>query len=228
MSDASEMKRLAGEKAAEYVEDGMVVGLGTGSTVFFTILKLGERVREGLNIVGIPTSKATEKLALEQGISLGNLAEHPRIDITIDGADEVDPELNLIKGMGGALLREKVVASVSEKMIIVVDDSKIVETLGTKSALPVEVVPFALSSCIAELEKLCDEVMTRKTDGQIYVTDNGSNIVDCLFSGIPDPEKLENILSRMPGAIENGLFLGLATLAIVGTPEGVKVYQKPI
>jgi ribose 5-phosphate isomerase A len=223
MSDTVEMKRLAGEEAAGQVRDGMIVGLGTGSTVHYTVMRLGEMVREGLNITGIPTSKATERLATEQGIKLGTLAEHPSIDITIDGADEVDPQLNLIKGMGGALLREKVVASVSEKMIVVVDDSKLVETLGTKSPLPVEVVPFALSPCLAELGKLCDETVVRTVGGQAYVTDNGNNIVDCRFSGIPEPRVLENKLMGIPGVVENGLFLGLATLAVVGTPGGVSI-----
>lgn len=226
MSDAAKMKKLAGETAAGHVDDGMIVGLGTGSTVYYTVMKLGESVRGGLNIVGVPTSKATEKLATEQGIKLGTLAEHPRIDITIDGADEVDPHLNLIKGMGGALLREKVVASVSDKMIVIVDDSKIVDVLGTISPLPVEVTPFALSPCLAELKRICDEAVVRRTDGQIYVTDNGNNIVDCKFDGIADPEELEIALSRIPGVVANGLFLGLATLAIVGTPEGIKVRQR--
>ena len=141
MSNAEEMKKLAGEKAAEYVKDGMIVGLGTGSTVYYTILKLGELVRSGeLNIIGIPTSIATEKLATEQGIMLGTLEDYPEIDLTIDGADEVDHNLNLIKGMGGALLREKVVAMVSKREIIIADSSKEVKMLGTKSALPVEIL----------------------------------------------------------------------------------------
>jgi ribose 5-phosphate isomerase A len=228
MSDSAEMKKLAGETAAGQVKDGMTVGLGTGSTVFYTVLKLGAMVREGLNISGIPTSKATEKLALEQGIKLGTLAEYPSINLTIDGADEVDPSFNLIKGMGGALLREKVVASVSERMTVIVDDSKMVEKLGTRSPLPVEVVPFALSTCLSGLEKLCCEAVVRQVDGETYLTDNGNNIVDCHFEGIEDPIELDGKLFGIPGVVENGLFLGLATTVVVGTPEGVKVLQKPI
>jgi len=228
MSDQDEMKRLAGETAAERVRDGMIVGLGTGSTVFYTVLKLGEMVRGGLDITGVPTSKATERLATEQGIKLGTLAEFPRINLTIDGADEVDPQFNLIKGMGGALLREKVVASVSERMIVIVDDSKMVEKLGTRSPLPVEVVPFALATALLELKELCKEAVVRENDGQTFVTDNGNNIVDCRFEGIDDPVELDSRLFGIPGVVENGLFLGLATTVVVGTPEGVKVLEKPI
>lgn len=227
MSDAEELKRLAGEKATEQVEDGMVVGLGTGSTVYYTIMKLGQMVREdGLEITGIPTSIATEKLAREQGIRIGRLDEHPAIDTTIDGADEVDPQLNLIKGMGGALLREKVVASVSRYEIIIADGSKEVEVLGTRSPLPVEVLPFALAAVMPELEGLCNEAVLRERDGRTFISDNGNNIIDCRFGEIKQPEALESRLNNIPGVVENGLFLGLAHQAILGTTDGLRILQK--
>lgn len=223
-----DLKKQVGEAAAGHVKNGMVVGLGTGSTVHYTILKLGERVKDdGLNIIGIPTSRSTESLALELGIELGTLAEHRTIDLTIDGADEVDPHLNLIKGMGGALLREKVVAFMSREEIIVADESKVVKVLGTRSPLPVEVLPFALPFCLARLEEKCSEARVRKVDGSDYITDNGNNIIDCRFDGITQPETLERELDRIPGVVGNGLFLGLATHAMIGKPEGV-VLLRPI
>ncbi|MFO7619478.1 MAG: ribose 5-phosphate isomerase A [Thermoplasmata archaeon] len=227
--DAEALKKLAGEKAAEFVKDGMVVGLGTGSTVYYTILKLGERVRSGeISIVGIPTSKATEKLAVTNGIKLGALDEHQAIDLTIDGADEVDPNLDLIKGMGGALLREKVVASVSKEVIIIADESKSVKVLGSRSPLPVEVVPFALATAKARLENVCLEATLRERNGHIYVTDNGNFIIDCRFRSIPEPHKLEAELNLIPGVVENGLFIGMATRAILGTGDGIKIIEKAI
>lgn len=215
---ADDQKKLAGEAAAKYVKSGMVVGLGTGSTVYYTILKLGELK---LNIIGIPTSRSTETIAKRAGIRLGTLDEHPRIDVTIDGADEIDPSLNLIKGMGGALLREKVVAHASKKLIIVADESKVVNVLGIKSPLPVEVVQYALPHCLAELKKLCREAKVRSSNGLAYVTDNGNNIIDCKFDRITDPAALEARLNLTPGVVENGLFLNLATLAIVGGTKGL-------
>jgi ribose 5-phosphate isomerase A len=221
------LKRLAGEAAVEHVKDGMVLGLGTGSTVYYTILKLGELVRGSLEITGVPTSVSTEKLARERGIPLTALEEHPVIDLTIDGADEVDPNLDLIKGMGGALLREKVVASASKRMIVVVDDSKIVEKLGTKSPVPVEVVPFALSPCMKRLAGMCQEAKLRERGGKVYVTDNGNNIIDCWFDGIQNPAELERELNLIPGVMENGLFLGRADLAVVGGTKGLRQIEKP-
>lgn len=225
MNDSESLKRIAGEKAAASVEDGMVVGLGTGSTVYYTILELGKMVRNGLKITGIPTSKATEKLAVTHGIPLGSLEQHHSIDLTIDGADEIAPNLDLIKGMGGALLREKVVASVSKQLIIVADGSKTVEVLGTKSPLPVEVLPFAVPAVLRKLGDICTQADVRLRNGYVYVSDNGNNIIDCRFDSIREPEKLEASLNRIPGVVENGLFLGMADMAIIGTADGIKLIE---
>jgi len=226
MHDAESLKKLAGEKAAESVKDGMIVGLGTGSTVYYTILKLGQMVRSGLSITGIPTSKATEKLAVINGIKLGTLDQHPAIDITIDGADEIAPNLDLIKGMGGALLREKVVASVSKQLIIIADESKAVNILGTKSALPVEVLPFALPTVTARLEGLCVEAKLRMRNNFVFVSDNGNYIIDCRFDSIPQPRELESKINSIPGVVENGMFLGMANRAILGTKDGIRILEK--
>jgi ribose 5-phosphate isomerase A len=202
------LKKQAGEKAAEYVEDSMVVGLGTGSTVEWTIRRLGEMVQEGMKIIGIPTSIRSEKLALELGIPLSTLLEHPKIDLTIDGADEVDPNLNLIKGLGGALTREKIVASCSKKEIIVVDDSKIVDNLGTKAPVPVEVIQFAWNTCKSSLQNLDSEPELRMSGRR--------------FKAITNPKTLELQINNIPGVIENGLFVDLTDIVIVATPDGIR------
>jgi ribose 5-phosphate isomerase A len=216
------LKKQAGEKAAEYVEDSMVVGLGTGSTVEWTIRRLGEMVQEGMKIIGIPTSIRSEKLALELGIPLSTLLEHPKIDLTIDGADEVDPNLNLIKGLGGALTREKIVASCSKKEIIVVDDSKIVDNLGTKAPVPVEVIQFAWNTCKSSLQNLDSEPELRMSGQENYVTDNNNYVLDCRFKAITNPKTLELQINNIPGVIENGLFVDLTDIVIVATPDGIR------
>ena len=221
-------KQIAGERATEYVKDGMVVGLGTGSTVYFTIKKLGIRVSEGLDIIGIPTSIQSEKIAKDSQIKLSTLEDHPQIDVTIDGADEVDPNLNLIKGMGGALFREKIVASASKMEVIVVDPSKMVEILGTKSPLPVEVSSFGWKICFEELQTLGCSPTLRKKDGEILISDNKNYIIDCSFEKIDDPKTLESKINNIPGVIENGLFLGLADLVIVGAVDGCQLFSKPL
>ncbi len=224
---AEDMKRIAGEKAAEYVKDGMVVGLGTGSTVYYTILKLGEMVKDGLDIIGIPTSIGTERLARELGIKISTLYEHPEIDLTIDGADEIDPELNLIKGGGGALLREKIVASASKMEIIVADERKLVDKLGERFHLPVEVIPFSYSVVFKRLDSMGLNPVLRKKNGEIYITDNGNYIIDCHTGPMENPEELEKDLNMIPGVVENGLFIGLAHMAIVGTSKNkVKEFRR--
>ncbi len=219
-------KQLAGEYAVQYVESGMAIGLGTGSTVFFALQKLGQMLREGQlhDLVGIPTSVQTERLARKLGIPLTTLEERVAIDLTIDGADEVDPRLNLIKGLGGALLREKIVAAVSRRLVIAVDESKWVRQLGTKAPLPVEVVPFGWKTVAGFVESLGgNPVLRRDTVGQPYVTDNGNFILECRFPGIADPADLECRLNNRPGVVENGLFLGLASVVVLADAYGVQV-----
>ncbi len=222
--DVEELKRLAGEKAAERVKDGMIVGLGTGSTVKYTILKIGEMVKEGLDIVAIPTSKATEKLAKEVGIKLANLEDFERIDLTIDGADEVDANLNLIKGGGGALLREKMIAYYTNYEIIVVDERKISNVLGS-FPLPVEVVKFGSGRTMRTLESMGCTPEIRRKNGDIFVTDNGNYIVDCKFAEIRNPEEIEVEINMVPGVVENGIFANLANEVIVGTKNGIEVLK---
>jgi ribose 5-phosphate isomerase A len=215
-------KEAAGRAAAELVRDGDVVGLGTGSTAYFAVIALGERVKAGLKIVGIPTSVQTADLARAVGIPLTTLDEHPEIDITIDGADEVDPKLNLIKGGGGALLREKVVASASRKMVVVADSGKIVPVLG-KFALPVEVIAFARAVVGKKIVALgATPKLRTRPDGGPYLTDNGNQILDCSFGQIADVWALALALSNIPGIVEHGLFVGLAKLALVGRGDRVE------
>jgi ribose 5-phosphate isomerase A len=215
-------KEAAGRAAAKLVRDGDVVGLGTGSTAYFAVIALGARVRAGLKIVGIPTSVATGELARGVGIQLTSLDEHPEIDITIDGADELDPKLNLIKGGGGALLREKVVASASKKMVVISDSTKVVPVLG-KFPLPVEIIAFARAVVEKKIAALGGAPKLRmKADGSVYVTDNGNQILDCSFGKIAEPAKLARALSDVPGVVEHGLFIGLASFAIVGRGNTVE------
>jgi len=215
-------KEAAGRAAAALVRDGDVVGLGTGSTAYFTVLALGERVKTGLKITGIPTSVQTADLARAAGIPLTTLDEHPEIDITIDGADELDAHLRLIKGGGGALLREKVVASASKKMVVVADSAKVVSVLG-RFPLPVEVIAFARSVVENKIAALGGSPKLRtKPDGSPFVTDNGNPILDCNFERIADPPALARALSSIPGIVEHGLFIGLASLALVGRGDRVE------
>jgi ribose 5-phosphate isomerase A len=224
---AEALKRRAAERAAEWIEDRMVLGLGTGSTVRHLLDVIAERRAAGdwSRIVGVPTSEDTHRRATTLGIPLATLAEQPRIDLTIDGADEIDPALRLIKGLGAALLREKVVASVSERMVVVADASKRVARLGTKAPLPVEVDRFALAAVEPFLRALgAVPVLRRDPAGAEVVTDGGHLIDDCRFpAGIADPEGLEATLTRRPGVLETGLFLGMATAAVIAAEDGVEV-----
>jgi ribose 5-phosphate isomerase A len=215
-------KEAAGRAAAKLVRDGDIVGLGTGSTAYFTVIALGERVNAGLKIIGIPTSVATADLARAVGIRLTTLDENPEIDITIDGADEVDPKLNLIKGGGGALLREKIIATVSKKMVVVADSGKMVPALG-KFPLPVEIIDFARTVIEKRITALGATTRLRmKADGKPFVTDEGHHILDCSFGKIADPAVLARALSDMPGVVEHGLFIGLAKLVVVGRETAVE------
>jgi ribose 5-phosphate isomerase A len=215
-------KQAAGYKAAELVSDGMTVGLGTGSTVFYTLEALAQRVAKGLEIRGVPTSLDTETKAREFGIPLTTLDEVTSIDLTIDGADEIDPQFNMTKGGGGALLREKVIAYISKREAIVVGRNKLVERLGTTFLLPVEVVPFARPVVVRAITELGAQPVLRQAEpGQTYATDNGNEILDCRFpDGIADAAGLERELASIPGVVESGLFVGLAQIAIVGDSDG--------
>jgi ribose 5-phosphate isomerase A len=215
-------KEAAGRAAAKLVRDGDVVGLGTGSTAYFAVVALGERVKAGLKIIGIPTSVQTADLARQVGIPLTTLDEHPEIDITIDGADEIDPELRLIKGGGGALLREKVVAAASKKMVVVADSAKVVPVLG-KFPLPVEIISFARTVVEKTIVSLgATPKLRTKADGSVFLTDNGNPILDCSFGKIAVPAALALALSNTPGIVEHGLFIGLVTLALVGRGNSVE------
>ena len=214
-------KQAAARAAVQLVESGSVVGLGSGSTATFAIQFLAERVRYGLTIVGIPTSKATKQLAEQLGIPLTTLDKAPVIDIDIDGADEIDPMLNLIKGGCGAMLREKVIASASKRFVVVAESTKLVPHLG-KFPLPVEVISFAEALVKRRIEALGAQVTLRKqNDGAVYVTDEGHHILDCNFGEITDPAALNGKLHEIPGVVEHGLFIGLAEMAFVGKDGGV-------
>jgi ribose 5-phosphate isomerase A len=218
-------KHSAGVAAAQLIEDGMVIGLGSGSTAAHLVYALAQRLQTGLRIVGaVPTSNATAELASNLGIPLTTLDAHPQLDLVIDGADEIDSQLNLIKGGGGALLREKIVASTAHRFVIIGDITKLVPILGKDFALPVEIVPFALAPIQNRLGALGITIQVRKLGNQVYITDNGNMIVDCAFpQGITDPFAIHTRMKSIVGVVETGLFLGMAEQAIIGGPEGVKV-----
>lgn len=219
-----DQKRVAAEAAVELVQDGMVVGLGTGSTAAFAIDALAERVRQGLRIIGIPTSERSGRQAQAGGIPLGTLEEHHRIALTIDGADEIARgSLDLIKGLGGALLREKIVAAASDRLVIVADSAKLVDGLGTGVPVPVEVVPFGWQTTAERLKRLgANPVLRRDGTGQAFHTDGGNLILDCGFGPIADAARLEPALSHVVGVVESGLFIGMADLALVAGDAGVQ------
>ncbi len=221
--DIDELKRQVGVYAAERVQDGMVVGLGSGSTARFATLHIGARLRAGTlrGIVGVPTSDGTERLALEQGIPLTDLNAHPYIDLTIDGADEVDPSRNVIKGLGGFLLREKIVAYNTRHEIIVVDHRKLSPRLGIVSPVPVEVVRFGWQRTHAALMRTGAEPTLRLREGLPYITDEGNYILDCHYAEPFPLESLAQQLHAIPGVVEHGLFLGLVSEVIVATPQGI-------
>ena len=225
MSD--NLKRAAAERAAALVTDGMKLGLGTGSTAAFFVSALAERVRGGLKVVGVPTSEATREQAQHEGVPLTTLDETPELDLTVDGADELDDDLRLIKGGGGALLREKIVASASRRMIVIADGSKHVAKLG-RFPLPIEVVPFGLKATEIALTKLFESLdisgelrLRSAADGMPFVTDGGHFILDAHLGRIDKPNVLASTLNNIPGVVEHGLFIGLATGAILATGEGL-------
>ena len=233
MSRAIEdLKKDAGEKAAEYVESGMVVGLGTGSTAVHAVRAIGRMLQNGRlhNILGIPTSEETRQEAERLGIPLTSFDENPIIDITIDGADEIDPNFNLIKGLGAALLREKIVATASKQMIVVIDDRKIVDKLGTRAPVPVEVIPFARQPVESYLKTLGGRPvlrMDRETGQNPVITDENNIIFDCWFDGgLDNPIEMGQAILSQPGVVEHGLFFNLATRAVVAATDGIQILEK--
>lgn len=218
-------KRLAGEAAVTLIEDGMVVGLGTGTTATQMIYALGRRIQEGLRITGaVATSQASEDLARNLGIPIADLDTYPVLDIYIDGADEIDEQLHLIKGGGGALLREKIVASSTRRFIVIGDVTKRVALLGRNTPLPVEAIPFAVTPVTKHLEALGATVRLRRSEDSMFLTENCNIILDCFFAnGIPDPTELNARIHSIVGVVETGLFLNMAERAIIGGPEGITV-----
>ncbi|MGI9425431.1 MAG: ribose-5-phosphate isomerase RpiA [Hyphomicrobiaceae bacterium] len=227
--DVKEKKRVAAERALEYIQPGMLVGLGTGSTAAEFVDLLGARVAAGLDITCVATSDATQRQATSLGIKMTTLDDCPFLDLTVDGADEIDHELRLLKGGGGALLREKIVATASDRMIVIADDSKQVERLG-RFPLPIEIVNFGLAATKAMVEAMAHDadldgeiVIRSRPDGSPFLTDCGNVILDCSFGEIPDPALLADLLSIVPGVVEHGLFLGLADIVIIAGSKGVTV-----
>jgi ribose 5-phosphate isomerase A len=220
-------KRNAATRAVAAVESKMVLGLGSGSTASLAIELLGQRVAQGLDVTGIPTSERTAALARKFGIPLTDFAQHRRIDLTIDGADQIETgTLNLIKGLGGALLREKIVAEASARMIVVADHTKQVQQLGAATPLPVEIVPFGWQITLEKLPALGCTAALRRVDGKAFISDGGHYIADCSFATIPDAAALQAQLKRITGVVETGLFVGLASQAILGTDDGVTVLER--
>ena len=223
-------KRKAALEAIKHVENGFVVGLGSGSTAAIAIEALGERKqKEKLNVLGIPTSYQAFLLAVKHGIGVTTLEEHSVIDVTIDGADQIDPALNLIKGMGAALVREKIVASASKINVIIADESKKVKVLGESGQpVPVEVLPFAISVVKHKIEAIGGKAVLREAKGKVgpVITDNGNVVIDAGFGLIDDAVELEKNLQMIPGVVETGLFIGLANIAYVGTPSKVEQIQR--
>ncbi len=229
MGDLDIYKQQAAEHALQYVQSGMALGLGTGSTAKHMLRGLAARLRDGRlrDIVGVPTSEGIAALARELGIPLVTLAERPRLDLAIDGADEIDPQLNAIKGLGGALLREKIVAASAERFVIVGDETKLVSRLGQHAPVPVEVIPFGLPLCERRLAALGSVPTLRRVDGgDPFFTDEGNVILDCRFDAIDDAPALAAAIDAIPGVVEHGLFLSMAALALVAGPGGVRTITR--
>lgn len=227
--DPRQKKIAAARRALEYIRPGTAIGLGTGSTAAELVTLLGDQVQQGFEVIAVPTSEATRQQAESLGIPLTTLDETPALDVTIDGADELDHALRLIKGGGGALLREKIVACASNRMVVIADDTKLVSTLG-KYPLPIEVIPFGLAATqarISALAKTLDLIgnisLRSSSGGDPFITDNGNFILDCAFGAIPQPEALATGLNTVPGVVDNGLFLGIADTAIIASDKGVEV-----
>jgi ribose 5-phosphate isomerase A len=221
--DLDQLKRAAALKALDFVRDGMIVGLGTGTTARHVVIALGEKVRAGMKLRGVPTSRETAALARQSGIALLDTDDRWVLDVAIDGADQVDPALNLIKGGGGALLKEKIVAASSKQFIVLVDHTKRVSVLGGSFPLPVEIIPFGWGSTAREIEaRTHGRVVLRERNGTPFRTESGNFIVDVHLPRIDRPKDMESALNNIPGVVETGLFVGRTDVLIVGTPEGVE------
>jgi len=220
-------KRIAARKALEFASNASIVGLGTGSTTKFAIEGLAELIHHGASFRGVATSKRTEKLARELGIPLVELAEAGSVDVTIDGADEIDPAFNMIKGGGGALTREKLVALASSTRVIIADETKLVSVLGTARPLPVEVLPFAWTMSARLVAQLNCTVTRREENERPFITDNGNFVLDCKFDSIPDPAAMETRIKLVPGVVECGLFIGIADIVVIGSDSGARVLRRP-
>jgi len=222
-------KRRVALEAVKQVEDGFVVGLGSGSTAAYVIEEIGRLIRQdGLRVLGVPSSSQAMMLAVRSGVSLTTLDEHPILDLAIDGADQIDKKLNVIKGGGGALTREKIVASAAKQFVVVADETKLVEKLGANCRVPVEVLPFALATATAGIKELGGKPLLRESKGKVgaVVTDNGNYIVDVDFGPVDDAEELNHRLKLIPGVIETGLFIGMANLVYLGKPDGIVRLEK--
>jgi len=224
-----EAKKRVALEAVKHVQDNFIVGLGSGSTAAYVIQEIGEKIRlEGLRILGVPTSHQAMTLAVHCEVPLTTLNEHPQLDLAIDGADQIDGELNLIKGGGGALTREKIVASAARQFVIVADETKLVEKLGTKHTIPIEVLPFALPTVMVKMRELSGKPVLREGGGKVgpLVTDNGNFVVDVAFGPVDNVKELNLRLKLIPGVIETGLFVGMADIAYLGKPDGILNLKK--
>ena len=228
---ADEQKRAAARAALDYVKPGMKLGLGTGSTARHFIDQVGKKVKEGLDVVCVPTSETTRKQAESLKIPLTTLEQHSFLDLTVDGADEFDGGFNVMKGGGGALLAEKIVASSSRYMVVIADRSKQVKSLGA-FPLPIEIVPFGVKATAWKIERAFDmlglkaKMVLRRKDGKPFATDGGHAIIDCALGHIPDPPRLSNILSSIPGVVDHGLFIGICGIILMGGDDGVQTFRK--
>lgn len=229
MSWRKEAKKRAALEAVRHVEDGFIVGLGSGSTAAYVIKEIGRQMlNKGPNVLGVPSSSQAMMLAVQSGIPLTTLDEHPVLDLAIDGADQIDKQLNLIKGGGGALTKEKIVASAAKEFVVVADETKLVEKLGTNCPVPVEVLPFALATVTADIKSLDGKPLLRESKGKVgaVVTDNGNYIVDVDFGPITDTEELNRQLNLIPGVIETGLFIEMTDIVYLGKLDGFRKLEK--
>ena len=229
MSWREQAKKRAAAEAVKHVKDGFILGLGSGSTAAYAIQEIGKRIKqEGLHVLGIPTSHQAFILAIRNGVSTTTLDEHPQLDLAIDGADQIDTKLNLIKGMGGALTREKIVASAAKHFIVVADETKLTDKLGAEHPVPIEVLPFASATVMSRLEKMGGAVVLRESKGKIgpVVTDNGNFILDANFGPIKNPNELNLKLKSIPGVIETGLFINMADTIYIGRQNTVQKLQR--